>query len=216
MKIIFLGPPGSGKGTYASRLSPILNVPHISTGDILRENVKRETELGRTASEYMEKGKLVPDKIIISMIKERISQEDCRNGFILDGFPRTINQAKELDRITEIDAVINLAVPEDIIIKRLTARRVCEKCGAIYNILTLKPKEEGICDRCGGRLIQRKDDTEEVIKKRLEVYKETAKPIIEFYENKKKLYDIEINQADASVEEGVERILKVLKSLNEQ
>ena len=216
MKIVFLGPPGSGKGTYSTRIASILGIPHISTGDILRENVKNGTELGKVASNYMERGELVPDEIVIGMLKERIKKEDCKSGFVLDGFPRTLHQAEELGKITNIDAVINLDVPDEVVVKRLSARRVCERCGAVYNLITLKPKVEGICDKCGGKLVQRKDDKPEVIKERLEVYKKTARSILEFYKGKGKLHNIEITRVDAPIQDGLERILKVLKSLNAQ
>ena len=203
VKIIFLGPPGSGKGTYSSRISPMLNIPHISTGDLLRKEVKEQSELGKKAQEYMNQGELVPDDLVIEILKKRIEEDDCSNGFILDGFPRTLNQAKELEKITNIDVVINLYLPDDILIEKLTARRVCRNCGANYNIAeihrdgidmpALLPKVEGKCDKCGGELYQRDDDKEEVIKERLKTYQEKTKPLIEFYKEKGILKEFKVN-----------------------
>ncbi|MBI4019747.1 MAG: adenylate kinase [Candidatus Aenigmarchaeota archaeon] len=202
MKLVFLGPPGSGKGTYASRLSPLLSIPHISTGDIFRDNMARKTPLGKKVEKYLKRGGLVPDDIVIEVVKERISQKDCRNGFIFDGFPRTAEQAIALDRITKLDMVLNLNLSEDIIIKKMSARRVCGKCGQIYNIADIRlgkfrfppilPKKEGACDKCGGKLMQRKDDTIGVIKDRLEVYKKQTKPLIDYYKKKSILRDVNV------------------------
>ena len=208
MKIIFLGPPGSGKGTYASRVQAKFGWPQISTGDLLREEVKKNTEIGKKADSYMKEGKLVPDEIVLSILKERVSQDDCKNGFILDGFPRTIEQAKELEKITGIDVVVNLMVPKEIIIDRLSSRRVCRKCGAVYNIKSMKPKVDGICDKCGGELYQRKDDTIEVIEKRFEIYHEQTAPLIDFYKDRGILIDVECNEPDASPDVMVEKIIK--------
>ena len=186
MNIIMLGAPGAGKGTISSRLKQIYNIPHIATGDIFRENIKNETELGKKAKDFIDKGKLVPDDITINMMIDRISKDDCKSGFILDGFPRTINQADGLDKqLKNINSKIDLALlveaDEETLIKRLSGRRVCEKCGATYHIEHLKPKVENVCDVCGGNLIIRKDDTEEVIKDRLKTYHEQTEPLIEYY-----------------------------------
>ena len=186
MNIIMLGAPGAGKGTISSRLKEIYNLPHIATGDIFRENIKNETELGKKAKDFIDKGKLVPDDITINMMIDRISKDDCKNGYILDGFPRTIAQADGLDKqLKNINSKIDLALlveaDEETLIKRLSGRRVCEKCGATYHIEHLKPKTDGICDVCGGKLIIRKDDTEEVIKDRLKTYHEQTEPLIEYY-----------------------------------
>src|SRR4030042_4406982 len=169
MKLVFLGPPGSGKGTYASRISTILGWPQISTGDLLRGVIKGGTSLGKEAEKFYNEGKLVPDEIVLNLLKERLSKPDCRNGFILDGFPRSIEQARKLEGITKVDLVVNLAISEEGIILRLSTRRVCRKCGAIYNIRNVKPKVEGVCDKCGGELYQRDDDKTETIRKRLKV-----------------------------------------------
>ena len=186
MNIIMLGAPGAGKGTISSRLKEIYNLPHIATGDIFRENIKNETELGKKAKDFIDKGKLVPDDITINMMIDRISKDDCKNGYILDGFPRTLAQADGLDKqLKNINSKIDLALlveaDEETLIKRLSGRRVCEKCGATYHIEHLKPKTDGICDVCGGKLIIRKDDTEEVIKDRLKTYHEQTEPLIEYY-----------------------------------
>ncbi len=212
-KIVLLGPPGSGKGTYASRLEKKFGWPQISTGDLLRQSVKKDTELGKEAKKYMDEGKLVPNEIVIKLLKERISKDDCEEGFILDGFPRSLEQAKELEKITEIELVINLVVPKEIIIHRLSTRRVCKKCGAIYSVASaaVMPEVEGICDKCGGELYQRDDDKPEVINKRLVVYKEQTAPLIEFYTEKGILENIECNDADSPPEITVEKIAKVIE-----
>ena len=205
MKKIFLGPPGSGKGTYSKRISSQHNIPHISTGDILRENIKNSTSIGIKAKEVMDKGELVPDEIVIEMLKQRISKEDCEKGFILDGFPRTIAQAKVLQGLKEIDVVLNLVIPEDILIEKICARRVCKNCGDIYNIANINrkgirmppmnPVIENACDKCQGELIQRDDDNEDTIKNRLEIYKEQTQPLINFYKELGLLKDIKITSA---------------------
>ena len=184
MRMVLLGPPGSGKGTYASRLNSVLGVPHISTGDMVREEIKAQTELGKTIKRYSDKGELVPDEIIIQLLAERLKKPGAEKGFILDGFPRTPPQAEALDKIAKLDLVINLNVPDEIIIARLSNRLTCRKCGAIYNRLTLKPKLDEICDLCGGELYQRDDDKPEVIKERLNVYRRNTEPLIEYYKNK--------------------------------
>ncbi len=189
MRLIIFGPPGVGKGTQAQILSQKLNIPHISTGDMLREAVKNQTELGLKAKSFMDKGELVPDDVMIGIIKEVLSSERCKNGFILDGFPRTIVQAEALDKIFEelnikLDYVISLEVDDDEIIKRLTNRRVCKNCGAVFNLLIDKIPEDNKCPRCGGELYQRSDDTPEVIKNRLKVYRESTQILLEYYAKK--------------------------------
>lgn len=187
MRLIFLGAPGAGKGTYAGPLSAELAIPTISTGDILRTNVKQGTALGKEAKQYMDQGSLVPDELVTKMVQERLGQGDAERGFILDGFPRTIQQAEALNGILkkmgqELNAVVNIDVPNDVIILRLTGRRMCKQCGAGYNVNTnLKPKQEGICDKCGGELYQRSDDNVGTISNRLEVYKQQTAPLIDYY-----------------------------------
>ena len=187
MRAVLLGPPGAGKGTQAVKLVEKYGVPQISTGDIFRANIKQGTELGKKAQEYMNKGELVPDSLVVDLVKDRLQQDDCKNGYLLDGFPRTIFQAEELDKFLEeqgqkLDAVINFQVGHDTLIERLTGRRICKQCGAGYHIVGMPPKVEGICDKCGGELEQRKDDTVETAENRIVVYNESTKPLIEYYE----------------------------------
>ena len=187
MRLIMLGAPGAGKGTHALLLSKEYNIPQISTGDILRSHIKNETDLGKKAKKYMDKGLLVPDELVVEIVKKRIQEEDCKEGFILDGFPRTIPQAEALDKALEelaiaLDKVVNIDVPDEVIIKRMAGRRVCSNCGASYHIENKKPLKENICDECGSELKQREDDKEETVRKRLQVYEEQTKPLIEYYE----------------------------------
>jgi adenylate kinase len=212
MKIILLGPPGAGKGTYASRLTPILGVPHISSGDIVRDEIKAQTELGNAIREYSDKGELVPDEIIIKLLAKTLRKPDSERGFILDGFPRTIKQAEALDKISKIDLVINVNVPDEIIIKRLSNRIVCRKCGTIYNKLTLKPKKDNICDECGGQLYQREDDKPEVIQERLNVYRKKTEPLIEYYKKKSLLKDVSCDNLTIPPEVIVEKIKLIINS----
>lgn len=200
MRIIFLGPPGAGKGTYASRLSPILKIPHISTGDMFRAEAASGSELGKKLHDIMTSGALVPDELTVEILKERIQKDDCKEGFILDGFPRTIKQAEMLDQATSIDVVLNVKLDQEILIKKMTARRVCKDCGNIYNIADIRigdlhmppllPEKEGVCDKCGGNLIHRKDDTKEVIEDRLKEYEKKTAPLIDYYTKKGLLKDV--------------------------
>jgi adenylate kinase len=200
MKLRFLGPPGVGRGTYASRIGPKLDIAHISTGDLLRAEIKQETELGKKAKEYMDAGDLVPDQLVIEILKNRIEKPDAEKGFILDGFPRTIPQAEALDKITKIDHVVNIIQKDQVLIDKIAARRICKKCGDIYNLAHIKegeldmppilPKVEGKCDKCGGELYHRDDDKEDVVRDRLEVYKKQTAPLIEFYKGKGILVDV--------------------------
>ena len=185
MKAIIFGAPGSGKGTYASRLQAKLGVEVIAMGDIFRELMKEDSELGRKVKVYVEKGLLVPDEIVVEVLKQRLNKIPKGKGFILDGYPRTLEQAKILDSITKIDVILLLNVPDWIIIERLSSRRICRNCGTVYNIRFLKPKVEGICDKCTGPLYQRSDDNPEVIKKRLQVYQEQTRPLLEYFKEKK-------------------------------
>ncbi len=191
MNIIALGAPGVGKGTYTGLMAETFRLPHISTGDMFRENIKGNTEIGIKAKEYMDKGFLVPDEIVIGMLKERIKKDDCKDGFILDGFPRTIPQADALKKIAKIDKVLNFVASEEVIIERLSGRRVCRKCGAIYHIKNVPPKKPGICDSCGGEIYQREDDKEEVIRSRLKEYEAKTAPLIEYY--KDILFDLDVS-----------------------
>ena len=186
MNIIMLGAPGAGKGTIAAIMKEKYSLPHISTGDIFRANIKEETELGKLAKSYIDKGALVPDDVTINMMMDRLSKDDCKNGYILDGFPRTIVQATAFSVAlkktnSKVDVAILVDGDDDKIAERLSGRRVCEKCGATYHIKTLQPKVEGLCDKCNGNLIHRKDDSEEVIKDRLKTYHEQTKPLIDYF-----------------------------------
>jgi len=221
MRLIFLGAPGVGKGTYASRISLIFGVPHIATGDLFRDEMKEGTELGMEAKEYMESGELVPDELVIDMLKKRISKKDCKKGFILDGFPRTVRQAEELETITHIDMIVNINLKEEILVKKLAARRICRKCGKIYNVADIKvgeiqlppllPKKENVCDECGGELYQRADDHPKVIEGRFEAYERQTKPLIEFYRKRNVLRNIEVvGGPEVMVKKIVELIKKNL------
>ena len=215
VNLIIFGAPGSGKGTYASRLKDKLNVEVIATGDIFREMIKENTSLGRRVKAYVESGLLVPDDVTFDVLKESLAKIPKGKGFILDGYPRTVEQAKALDRIANIDAIIHLTVPEWIIVERLSSRRICQNCGAIYNLLFLKPKKDMVCDKCGGPLYQRSDDTPEVIKKRIEVYEKQTQPLLEYYRAKKVPFvEVKCEKLETPPEAIVEEILKGLKRLN--
>lgn len=190
MKLIILGPPGSGKGTQARLLENKFGLPQISTGDLLRKAIAKGTDLGKTVKEYMDDGKLVPDDLIIALIKKRLEKPDCENDFILDGFPRNLDQARALRDINKIDLVINLDVDMQDLRKRLISRRICPNCGAVFNLIRKPPKAEGICDNCGSKLRQRNDDTREVVSKRLITYMNETEPLIQYYRNKHKLKNI--------------------------
>ncbi|NMB64830.1 MAG: adenylate kinase [Spirochaetes bacterium] len=215
MRIILLGAPGAGKGTIAKMLVEKYGIVQISTGDILRQAVKEGTPVGKKAAEYMNTGKLVPDDLIMDIIEERIQRSDCAKGFIFDGFPRTIPQAEALGKLfatknMTIDAIINLEVPEDVVLKRLTSRRTCSNpdCQAIYNIYTMPPKKDGICDKCGSKLVQRDDETEEAIKVRLATYYEKTQPLIDYYKNSKNYFAVPSLIAQETFDEIVKRLGK--------
>lgn len=207
MNLIFLGPPGAGKGTHAVRLAHELNIPQISTGDMLRQHVREKTALGQEASRFMDAGELVPDDVIIGMVRQRLQQPDCANGHIFDGFPRTVAQAEALSSFTDIDAVINLIADDEVIIRRLSGRRVCSACSGTFHISRLE--NPTVCPDCGGTLIHRADDAEETVLNRLEVYHRQTEALIAYYRNKGLLLDV---QGGGGVEEnyaGVKRALKL-------
>lgn len=187
LRTILLGPPGAGKGTQAAKIVEKYGIPHISTGDIFRENIKKGTELGKKAQEYMNRGELVPDDLVIEIATTRLLEDDCRDGFLLDGFPRTVYQAEKLDEFltahdSKIDKVLDIAVEKEELIVRLTGRRVCKACGASFHVVNIPPKKEGICDYCGGELIQRADDNLETVTNRIDVYEAQTMPLIDYYE----------------------------------
>lgn len=206
------GPPGAGKGTQAARVSELLGVKHIDTGSIIRDNIRNETDLGVEAKSYVDKGDLVPDDLIIRLIADRLRQDDVRDGWLLDGFPRSLEQARALSKMGPdggeiVGRVVILEVPEDLLLQRLTSRRICGNCKAVYNVLTLKSKEEGVCDKCGGELIQRADDNEEAVRNRFRIYRESTAPIADYYSE---LGLIVRADGTGTVEEGTERIMTVL------
>lgn len=207
MKIIIQGAPGSGKGTQAKFIAKQYNIPQISTGDLLREAVKTGTELGLKAQKHMNTGTLVPDDIVIKLLNDRIIQEDCQNGFILDGFPRNLVQAQELKNITDIDLVININVDYGLLIERITGRRTCKNCSSIFHIKYSPPKEVDKCDKCSGSLYQRDDDTEETVKNRLNTYENVTKPLIDYYEKQGILESL---VSDGSIDEMRQKVSKLL------
>jgi len=212
MKIILLGAPGAGKGTQAKKLSARYDIPHISTGDIFRANIKNGTELGKKAKEYMDKGLLVPDELVVELVVDRLAQDDCKKGYVLDGFPRTIPQAEALDEALlrngeSIDYAIEVDASDMAIIKRMAGRRACPVCGATYHIVSIPPKTEGICDNCGSELILRDDDKPETVQKRLEVYHAQTQPLVQYYKDKGILKTVDgVKDADATFRD-IEEIL---------
>ncbi len=208
MKVTIMGPPGGGKGTQAERLSEILNIPHISTGAIIRSAIREKTPLGILAEGYIAKGQLVPDEVAIDMVVQRVKEADCENGYILDGFPRTLPQARAMDETgLEIDVALNLVVQDDVIVKRLAGRRECKVCAAPYHVENNPPKKDGICDRCGGELITRADDVPDTIRERLSVYHSQTEPLIEFYREKELLVNV---TGCETIEDTTEAVLKAL------
>ena len=209
MNLILLGAPGAGKGTQAEILCDRLNIPTISTGNMIREAMKSGTEMGLKAKEYAENGKLVPDEVVIGIVDERLRQDDCKNGFILDGFPRTIPQAEALDRMgITIDRVVDINVPDEVITRRVSGRRACLDCGSTYHIETKKPQVEGVCDRCGSTLVQRKDDLPETVQERLHVYHAQTEPLRDYYAAAGKLLVVDGQQG---IQEIAEQTLELLK-----
>jgi len=209
MKIVIFGPPGSGKGTYASILKNRLNIPHISTGDLVRDEIRNKTELGAEIKKYSDAGQLVPDEVITRILKKRLTPDS--RGFILEGYPRSIEQARQLENIAKVDVVINLNVPDRVIVDRLSSRVQCRNCGAIYNERTLKPKITGKCDKCGAELFKRADDQPDVILERLKIYKANSSPVLDYYKMRKLLKEITNDDPDVSPEIIAERILKLVQ-----
>ncbi len=217
MNLILLGAPGAGKGTQAKMIAEKYNIPQIATGDMLREAVAKGTELGKKAKEYMDRGELVPDDVVIGIVKERLQQPDCERGFILDGFPRTLAQAEALDEMLKelgkkIDAVINISVPEEEVVRRIAYRRTCRSCGAVYHLIYNPPKEDNKCDKCGGELYQRDDDKEETVRERFKVYRERTEPLIDYYRKKGLLYEVDGTKDINGVFEEIVRILERIGS----
>ena len=213
MKIIMLGAPGAGKGTQADVIADKYHIPHISTGDIFRANIKNGTELGKKAKAYMDKGELVPDELTVELLLDRVKNDDCKDGYVLDGFPRTIPQAEvldnELSKLGEkVDFAVNVDVPDENIIERMSGRRSCPTCGAIYHVIYIKPEKEGVCDKCSANLIQRDDDKEETVRNRLKVYHDQTAPLIEFYDKKGVLRNVD---GTRNMEQVTKQILEVLE-----
>ena len=212
MKIIMLGAPGAGKGTQAKKIAAKYGIPHISTGDIFRANIKNGTELGKKAKTYMDQGLLVPDELVVDLVVDRVSQDDCTKGYVLDGFPRTIPQAEALDKALEakgqkMDYAIDVDVPDENIVKRMGGRRACVKCGATYHVVFAAPKTEGVCDTCGEDLVLRDDDKPETVQKRLEIYHDQTHPLIEYYEKKGVLHTVDGTQTMEDVFKNITDIL---------
>ncbi|MDE6047017.1 MAG: adenylate kinase [Anaeroplasmataceae bacterium] len=212
MKLLIMGRPGAGKGTQAANIKEYYHIPHISTGDMFRAAIKNQTKLGLTAKEYMDKGALVPDEVTIGIVKERLLEDDCKKGFLLDGFPRTIAQAESLESFLKengivLDAVLDVDVPAEILVRRMVGRRVCKGCGATYHVEFNAPKQEGICDVCGTKLIQRNDDTLETAENRLNVYDKQTAPLLQFYKERNLLKTVDGNQALDKVFEDIKAVL---------
>lgn len=213
MQLLMMGPPGAGKGTQAARLVKKYNVPQISTGDMFRAAVKEGTALGLKAKAYMDSGSLVPDEVTIGIVRERLAKDDCKGGFILDGFPRTVEQADALAKILDelgknISCVLNISVPADYLVERAVGRRICRKCGATYHVKFHAPKAENVCDSCGGELYQRADDNAETMTKRLAAYEESTRPLIDYYKNAGVYHEIDGRQSIDEVTEEIERVLR--------
>ncbi len=216
LRLVLVGPPGAGKGTQASRISAEYGIPHVATGEMLREHVRQETDLGNKAKRFMDKGELVPDELIIDMVRERLansdSDSDSEQGFVLDGFPRTVPQAEALEEVLDeldkpLQVVVRMAIGEDEVLRRITGRRVCEDCGQIYHVEMDPPRQEGVCDECGGSLFQREDDSEEIVRERLAGYREQTEKVLSFYEERGLLRDV---AAEGEVDEVTDRLFDLL------
>ena len=213
LRAVLLGPPGAGKGTQAAKVIEKYNVPHISTGDIFRANIKEGTELGKKAQGYINEGKLVPDELVVDLVTDRLQQDDCKDGFLLDGFPRTILQAEQLDEFLskngqKLDIVLNFKVRKDVLIERIAGRRVCKSCGASFHVVNVPPKKEGICDVCGGELFQRKDDNRETVENRINVYESETAPLIGYYEKQNVLANFDGEKTHNEVFEDVVKAIE--------
>ena len=213
--LVLLGPPGAGKGTQGERLVKDYQIPHISTGDIFRASIKAGTALGREAQKYMDAGELVPDEVVVGIVQERLEEGDTKAGFLLDGFPRTVSQADALDEFLQVAgrpllAVINIAVDPEVLVTRLSGRRICKKCSAVYHIATKKPKIDGVCDHCEGQLMQRDDDREETVRKRLQVYTEQTEPLIRYYQEASLLLSV---NGDQDINQVYQDIVNALGAL---
>ena len=213
MNIVVLGPPGVGKGTYAAVLSKKHDIPTISVGDLFRTAIKNETALGKKIQGYVSSGDLVPDEVVIELVKNRLEEDDCKNGFILDGYPRTVPQAEAMEKFKKIDVALNFFAPDEEIMERIGGRRTCNKCGAIYHVKNIPPKVEGVCDKCGGELIQRADEKHEVIKNRLVVYREKTKPVADYLRGKGLIADIDANYPIEEIDKIIAQCEKYLKKL---
>jgi len=212
LRLVIVGPPGAGKGTQSARISSKYGIPHVSTGDMFREILRREDQLASRVRRYVESGELVPDELVVEMVRDRICRPDCERGFILDGFPRTLSQAEALDKMLreankDLDAVLYLRVSEEAVVRRLSRRRVCESCGAIYHLDHSPPKMPGVCDRCGGRIVQRDDDREEVVRERLRVYHRQTEPLVGYYRQRGILIEVDGCKKMDQVWEDIQRAL---------
>jgi len=210
MKLVVFGPPSAGKGTQAQKLSLKYRIPQVSTGDLLRKAVAEQTPLGKKVKSYLEQGKLGPDDLIVQLINDRVSKPDCRNGYLLDGFPRTMGQAKELEKMTDIDLVLSIMVDPEILVERAVGRRSCPKDGAVYHVTFNPPKMDLVCDKCGTKLVQRDDDKEETVRNRLKVYQDQTAPLIEYYRKKGKLADID---GTGGIDAVFERMVKAISAM---
>jgi adenylate kinase len=213
VNIVVLGPPGVGKGTYAKVLSKNHNIPTISVGDLFRNAIKNETPLGKKIKSYVSSGDLVPDEVVVELVKNRLDEDDCKQGFILDGYPRTVPQAEAMESFKKIDVAFNFFAPDEVIMERIGGRRTCNKCGATYHVKNIPPKVEGKCDKCSGELIQRADETTEIIKNRLEVYREKTKPVADYLRKKGLIADIDANYSIEEIDKIIGECEKHLQNL---